>query len=56
MPERRNEHECFDLRAADLDRPLAKVDLQLSPRWRLSMARDKRTETEMRGALLQCEV
>ena len=31
MPERRHEHECFDLRAADLDQALAKVDLQLSP-------------------------
>ncbi|WP_430709491.1 hypothetical protein [Mesorhizobium captivum] len=35
MPERRHEHECLDLRAADLDQTLAEVDLQLSPRRRL---------------------
>jgi hypothetical protein len=34
MPERRHEHQGLDLRAADLDQTLAKVDLQLSARRR----------------------
>jgi hypothetical protein len=32
MSERRHEHECFDLRRADLDQTLAEVDLQLPAR------------------------
>jgi hypothetical protein len=39
MPERRHEHKCLDLRAADLDKTLAEVDLQLSTRWRLEPRR-----------------
>jgi hypothetical protein len=42
MPERRHEHECFDLHAADLDQALAEVDLQLSARRRLEPRRRQR--------------
>jgi hypothetical protein len=42
MPERRHEHESFDLRTADLDQALAEVDLQLSARRRLKPRRRQR--------------
>ena len=42
MPERRHEHECLDLRAADLHQTLAEVDLQLSARRGLEPRRRQR--------------
>jgi hypothetical protein len=46
MPERRHEHECFDLRLADLHQALAEVDLQLPARWRFEPRRRQRLSPE----------
>jgi hypothetical protein len=42
MPQRRNEHERLDLSPADINKALAKVDLQLPARRRLKSRRRKR--------------